>query len=747
MLIEPIIGSVTLGAGASSIIADGSSAVLITAAVADSNGLAVKDGTVISFRTTAGTIPANSTTSAGIATVMLKSSVNIGTAVVTATVGGVSGTVSVDFVPGPVSKIKLSATPSSLLADAVSISEIRADVTDASGNAVDGELISFSVISGSGTLSASSAYTSGGTASVTYKSSNNSGTEIISARAANGISNTVRITLTDASTRVGSVTVISGSPEIKADGSSQTLITATVNTTSNNPVKDGTAVTFTTTAGSITWSSSTTNGIATAMLTSSSNVGTAAVTATVSGVSGSVSVKFVPGTVSKIKLTATPPNILADASGTSQIRALVTDAKGNVIDGELISFSVSTGKGTLSAATVTTSGGLATVTYTASDTPGTEVITAKSTNGISSTVSITLTDATSQIGSVTVTSGATDIVANGESQTLITATVKTSSGNAVKDGTAVSFVTTAGSIPATALTVNGIATAMLTSSENVGTATVTATVAGVNGFVTVNFVPGPVSFIRLTAVPDTIAADGKTTSQIRAEVTDKWDNAVDGEVISFTIVKGTGTLSAPTAPTSGGAATVTFTSSLTAGGVEITAESANKTSAKVSFAVIPANVGEISLSTYTIDGAVLDPAEIPADGVSKVVISALVKDDNGKVIPDVPVTFTNITGAVSDALPSDNTFSGQGYKETDSLFYSNSGSTKFTLTHTGSSNFIVWLINNDSGKEYLVENLIGPVTENVQNKTLDAGNYSFKIYADGEWRITVDGDIESAHAG
>ncbi|MDY6839207.1 MAG: invasin domain 3-containing protein [Thermodesulfobacteriota bacterium] len=660
-LIEATIGSVSVSAGTEYIIANETSQSLIMATVLDTLGNPVVDGTTVTFTTTAGTfddpddplIPTIKTadTTNGVASVYLISAANVGVGTVTATVGGVADTTEVYFIAGAVDAISLVAVPNNLTADGASQSTIRATVTDADGNAVaDGELISFSLIPGStGSLSAPTATTEGGVATVTYTVPLTAGTETVTAVSTNGTTETVDITLIGAT--IGSVSVSAGTDEIVADGTSWSLITATVLDTLGNPVADGTTVTFTTTAGTLSNITTTSLGVAYAELTSATNVGVAKVTATAGGVADSAGVSFIAGAVGNINLFASPNNLTADGSSESTIRATVTDASGNAVaDGEVISFSVTTGTGTLNVPTASTEGGVATVTYTASLTAGTETVTAVSTNGVTETVNITLIGAT--VGSLSVSTGTEEIVADGTSQSLITASVLDTLGNKVADGTLVTFTTSAGEFlgadPLTPTTIDvattyGLATASLISATNVGTAFVSATSGGQGDNTTVTFIPGPVYNISLTALPNNLPADGTSTSDIRAYVIDRYDNAVEGEVITFsaTCVSGScGTLSAPTATTEGGVATLTYTASSAGGNETVTAEATNGVSDSVNISLTGLQIASIELSA--------SPSSLPADGVSWATINATVSAVGGGQAPDLtPVNFEIIDGGGS----------------------------------------------------------------------------------------------------
>jgi len=490
---------------------------------------------------------------------------------------------------------------------------------------------------------------------VTYTASDTAGTETVTAEATNATTKTVDITLIDAS--IGSVSVTSGSASILADGASQTLISATVLDTGGNNVADGTIVSFTTTAGDIdsstagvqtSYASTTTNGVATATLTSSTNVGTATITATAGGVSDTTSVSFIPGAVNSILLTATPNNLTADSSSSSTIRAFVTDVNGNAVaNGEIISFSVTSGTGVLSAPTAATTGGAATVTYTASDTAGTETVTAEATNATTKTVDITLIDAS--IGSVSVTSGSASILADGASQTLISATVLDTSGNNVADGTTVSFTTTAGDIDSStagvqttysSTTTNGVASAILTSPTNVGTANITATAGGVSDTTTISFIPGPPADgkVNVTATPANLTADGISTSTIRVTVFDANDNPVaDGETLTFSAEFGV--LSNLTATTIDGVCEVTYTAPnyVPPNGDTVYVETTNEKTGNASITLIGPQIAGIELTA--------NPASIPADGNSQAKISAVLTLVGGGNAPDgTPVNFSITQG-------------------------------------------------------------------------------------------------------
>jgi uncharacterized protein YjdB len=114
----------------------------------------------------------------------------------------------------------------------------------------------------------------------------------------------------------------------------------------------------------------------------------------------------------------------------------------------------------------------------------------------------------------------------------------------------------------------------LVTGNGVGQSTITATFGAIQGSATATISSDPNSPVSLTAVaaPDLILNDGADASTITVTVkpADSGGVIADGTVIDFQITQGTGTLSAASAMTSGGMATVSLTS-MDTGVVTVTA--------------------------------------------------------------------------------------------------------------------------------------------------------------------------------
>ena len=238
---------------------------------------------------------------------------------------------------------------------------------------------------------------------------------------------------------VTTVSVAAASSQVIADGTSGVTITATVTGADGNPVADGSTVTFSASASTLSGgSATTTSGKASVTLNNLGSTGSVLVTASYSGISGFVSVTYVPGSVASITLSANPIFIIDDGTSTSIISAYVYDGYGNyVADGTTVTFS--TNLGTLSSTTATTSIGLATATLTSGTTQGTATINA-SAGGVIQTTSVNMGSGagggTGNPASITLTVSPASINvqgSGGNETSTITATVKDETGALITD--------------------------------------------------------------------------------------------------------------------------------------------------------------------------------------------------------------------------------------------------------------------------------------------------------------------------
>lgn len=149
---------------------------------------------------------------------------------------------------------------------------------------------------------------------------------------------------------------------------------------------------------------------------------------------------------------------------------------------------------------------------------------------------------------------------------------------AVADGTEVSFATTLVTLdPMTGTTSNGWVSTTLTSGAATGVAEIETKVGDATGVLTVEISVAPAYSLTLTADASTLPANGISTTQVTAQVYDKYGQpAPDGTEVVFGVEGDLGQDDDPligtvegqevyTATTSGGTAVVTYQSGQTAG--------------------------------------------------------------------------------------------------------------------------------------------------------------------------------------
>lgn len=342
--------TVNVTAAPDNVIADGRSTSTIRAHLFETTSSVAISNASVTFGTTLGTIPNSAvTSSSGIATVTLTSSTQTGEAAITAGYGNLlTDQVSVTFVPSTPTHLTLTATPTVLIADNASTSSIVVTVTDQSGNPVpDNTQVRFWIPPQSGSIE-NSVNTINGVASNTLTSSTTPGTIWVKAWAETNQQARDSVQVTYVVGPPATVTLSAMHDTLRADGISVDTITARVVDVVGHPLSN-VEVQFQTTIGNITSSRTTdANGDARVAF-SSSQTGTAQITATAGGVTGRYTVYLIPGMPNSIELGYFPNSVGVRGSGRNEtllITATVRDVNNNpVIDGTDVYFNINNSPG------------------------------------------------------------------------------------------------------------------------------------------------------------------------------------------------------------------------------------------------------------------------------------------------------------------------------------------------------------------------------------------------------------------
>jgi adhesin/invasin len=610
------VGYLTLTSADNSLPADGASSTAVTATAYDTAGIPMPQGTTITFDTTMGKFSGGIDPDGGgpitsriilttiddtgkIITSLIAPNPPGGVAKITAYCAGVSQLLYIIINDGTVSvgSITLSANPTSLPADNISSSAITAVVKDTANNPVPfGTPVVFTIESGP-----AGARFSNGMTSITVNTPNASGTVTTSliAGTTDGVvtlsatagSMTQSIEVSILETITGGLALTANPTSIVANGTSTSLIRATLTDTGGNPIP-GVSVAFSTSLGTLSAPSATTNasGIADVTLTSGTTTGTATVTASANGITTTVNVTFTSGAPGTLTLTAAPTTVnpgggactSSSCYSLSTLIATLVDGNGNPISGATIAFVIDPNNSgaTLSApSAVTNINGQATITYTAGIEEGTDTVTATSVANPSANDSVDIEVSASAvvIGSIVLTANPTSIPADGTTSSAITATLRDTNNAPMPIGTDVVFTTTLGTFPGgtdpdaggpitsqvtlTIANTSGTILTSLVSATTPGSATVTATYDGVSQSIVIAMTGGGLVVTQIEVIIEntTLNADGVSTTNVYAYAKTALNQAVPN--VSITFETSHGTITTPQITDSGGKATAVLTSS------------------------------------------------------------------------------------------------------------------------------------------------------------------------------------------
>jgi uncharacterized protein YjdB len=476
------VGSVVVSPQTASVPVGG--AVQLSASVLDASGGALQ-GRLVGWTSSDESIAVVSSTGS-------VTGIKIGTATITASSEGVSGTATVTVTAAAVASV--TVTPSAASVTVGQTTALTAQTLDANGSALTGRAIAWtSSNTGIATVSATGVVTgvAPGSATITATSEGKTGTSAITVTA-------------PAPAPVASVTVAPAALPLIV-GQTGTL-TATTRDAANNVLTDR-AITWTSSAEGVATVAP--NGTVTAVAP-----GSATITATSEGKSGTATVTVTPIPVASV--TVDPTTVALTTGGTQQITATPRDAQGNPLAGRAVTWaSQNTNVATVSAT------GLITAVA-----PGTTTVTATS-EGQVGTVTVTVT--APAVGSISVSPGSATVYV--AATTSLTATVR-DVNNAVIGGAGVKW---SSDKPATAsVSELGVVTGVMP-----GNATISAASGGKKGTAVITVQLVPVATVTLTpSTLDLRDRNGERTGTLTATLRDELGNVLTGRQIQWASTNG-----------------------------------------------------------------------------------------------------------------------------------------------------------------------------------------------------------------
>ncbi|MFZ5434165.1 MAG: beta strand repeat-containing protein [Calditrichota bacterium] len=598
----------------------------------------------IQLGTNLGVVPSSATTNAsGQATVTFTAGTTAGQANIVVRYGNLlTDTVAVTLFAPVADAVNMAVTQTSLLASGADTSSVTLQVNDQSGAPLRNASVQWS-LNGTGTLYYGLTTTDqNGIARNRYTApaSPLDGNNYVIARVGSLVDSTA------IATRGVMLTLSPSATNIPANGVSTSVIRAHVRETTSLVAISNAVIHFGSTLGQIPGTATTdASGAASVSLTTGSTAGTATVVGRFGNMlTDTVEVTFYAPTASRVIVAADTSLLYANGVASTPVRALVVDEMDVALPNVTVWWSAVSGL-LQTVQTTTNEQGMTSVTYVTTASSNDDIVT------ITATAGSTMGQTTILERGVTVDVTAVPemVIADGRSVSQIRAHIYETTTAVAISQAVVTFGTSLGTIPNTAITTtSGIATATLISSTTTGQALVTASYGNIlSDQTTVTFAPSTPTTLSLTAAPTVLVADNISTSILTAVLTDQNGNPVpDGSQVRFTIPPQSGSLE-NLRTTVNGVATNVLTSSTTPDTLWIVAWSEANNSARDSVRVIY-RVGAPSIVNLS---ALSDT--LRADGISVDTISAHVTDAVGHPLSNVEVLFSTTIGNITSSRVTD----------------------------------------------------------------------------------------------
>ncbi|EIH5004112.1 Ig-like domain-containing protein, partial [Shigella boydii] len=579
-----------------------------------------------------------------------------GISVVTASINTSSQSQNVTFVADvrTAQISELVVTRDNSVADGAMANMLRVRVTDAFGNALNGQTVSVTA-GNSATVAPTVTTGPDGTVEISVTSQTAGTSTVTVSINSSSQSQSVKF-IADVSTAQIAVLEVTQDNSV-ADGSTANTLRARVTDAFGNTLA-GQTVSVTAGNGATVAPTVITEPDGTVEISvTSQTAGVSAVTASINNSSQSRDVTFIADvrTAQIASLEVTQDNAVADGAMANTLQVKVTDAFGNMLAGQTVS--VTAGNGATTAPTVTTQpDGTVEISVT-SQTAGTSAVTASINNSsLSQSVKFIADVSTAQIASLEVTQD--NSVADGAMANTLRVKVTDAFGNALA-GQTVSVTAGNGATTAPTVTTKPDGTVEISvTSQTAGISAVTASINNSNASRNVTFIADvrTAQIADLVVIKDGSVADGAMANTLRARVTDAFGNTLAGQTVS--VLADNGATVAPTVITGQDGTVEISVTSQTAGVSAVTASINNSSQSRdVTFIadVRTAQIAslEVRQDNSVADGAMANTLQVKvtdAFGNTLAGQTVSVMADNGAAV--APTVITEPDGTVEISVTS-----------------------------------------------------------------------------------------------
>ncbi|EHT8279948.1 inverse autotransporter adhesin EaeX/Air [Escherichia coli] len=616
--------------------ADGATANTLRVRVTDAFGNTLAGQTVSVMADNSATVSPTVTTEPDGTVEISVTSQTAGTSAVTASINSSTASRNVTFVADVrTAKIAdLVVIKDGSVADGAMANMLLARVTDAFGNALNGQTVS--VTAGNGATVAPVVTTQpDGTVEISVTSQTAGSSAVTASINNSSLSRNVTFIADVRTAKIADLVVIKDGSE--ADGSTANTLRARVTDAFGNALA-GQTVSVLADNGATVALTETTKPDGTAEISvTSQTAGVSAVTVSINNSSQSRNVTFIADvrTAQIAELVVIKDGSEADGSTANTLRVRVTDAFGNALAGQTVS--VLADNGATVAPTVTTQpDGTVEISVT-SQTAGTSTVTASINNSsLSQSVKFIADVSTAQIAMLEVTQD--NAVADGAMANTLQVKVTDAFGNALA-GQTVSVLAGNGATTAPTVTTQPDGTVEISvTSQTAGTSAVTASINSSTASRNVTFVAdvSTAQIASLEVTQDNSVADGAMANMLRVRVTDAFGNALGGQTVS--VLADNGVTTAPTVITEPDGTVEISVTSQTAGVSAVTATINSSTQSQNVTFIADVRTAKIAELVVIKDGS-------EADGSTANTLRARVTDAFGNALAGQTVSVMAGNGA------------------------------------------------------------------------------------------------------
>ncbi|EPP8233802.1 inverse autotransporter adhesin IatC [Escherichia coli] len=520
------------------------------------------------------------------------------------------------------------------VADGSTANTLRVRVTDAFGNALDGQTVS--VLADNGATVAPTVITGpDGTVEISV-TSQTAGVSAVTASINNSSLSQSVMFIADVRTAKIADLVVTRDNSV-ADGTTANTLRARVTDAFGNAL-NGQTVSVLADNGATVAPTVTTQPDGTVEISvTSQTAGVSTVTASINNSSQSRNVTFIADvrTAQIADLGVIKDGSVADGSTANTLRARVTDAFGNALAGQTVS--VLADNGATVASTVTTGpDGTVEISVTSQTAGVSAVTTSINSSSQSRDVTFIADVRTAKIADLVVTQDGS--VADGATANTLRTRVTDAFGNALAGQTVSVLTDNSATVAPTVITGPDGTVEISVTSQTAGVSAVTASINNSSQSQNVTFIADvrTAQIADLVVIKDGSEADGATANTLRARVTDAFGNALAGQTVS--VLADNGATTAPTVITEPDGTVEISVTSQTAGVSAVTTSiNSSSQSRDVTF-IADVSTAQIASLEVTQDNAV-------ADGSTANTLQVKVTDANGNALAGQTVSVLADNGA------------------------------------------------------------------------------------------------------